>query len=578
MANIGIKPSDKVLQKGITRIQKLVDELRLDLNSEVKTRKSLITSESETTGSASTIPTEITQYIEQTVIDGVVAHSQLTGVSTDDHHARDHDISTHDTTATGAELNTLTGGTDASALHTHTIVSLDTDATGAELNSLTTEGTEVGGDMHIHDGRYYTKTLLNAGQLDNQYYTETELNAGQLNNQYYTETELNAGQLDNQYRTETELSATTDGSGADFIGIYDAGSIITATTVADALQENRVAIDAIEDNGISVTGNNGITISTNSGTIGADNLTIALNADVDGTSIVNDEGTGAQIGIKDAGVDSEHYAIDSIDTEHINWGIAGSEISAVDIPIADTGTLTSRTEVEGYLAENRTAIDVIEAKAIVGGNGIASTGTIVGTQNISVELLPLSGLGFAVGQLSVVAGRGMALNALLAGAVEVDLATDSGMGFSDASLTAKLAIGAGDGIAISGGTTAVDLASTNPCLEFTDNKLDAKINTSNSNKRLLKEADGIAIDESIIPTWSAVHTHTAWVKCLARLLVTGGDIGTTTGGVDFPIAIRTVDDDGRMLFAGGDDMEHQYSFVGGHELHGRDYDLDFDRW
>ena len=56
------------------------------------------------------------------------------------------------------------------------------------------------------DGRYYTETELNAGQLNNLYYTETELNAGQLNNLYYTETELDAGQLDNRYFTETELT------------------------------------------------------------------------------------------------------------------------------------------------------------------------------------------------------------------------------------------------------------------------------------------------------------------------------------------------------------------------------------
>jgi hypothetical protein len=54
------------------------------------------------------------------------------------------------------------------------------------------------------DARYYTKTQLNAGQLNNQYYTETELDAGQLDNRYYTETELDAGQLDNRYYTETE--------------------------------------------------------------------------------------------------------------------------------------------------------------------------------------------------------------------------------------------------------------------------------------------------------------------------------------------------------------------------------------
>ncbi len=56
------------------------------------------------------------------------------------------------------------------------------------------------------DNRYYTETELNNGQLNNLYYTETELNAGQLNNLYYTETELDGGQLDNRYYTETEVN------------------------------------------------------------------------------------------------------------------------------------------------------------------------------------------------------------------------------------------------------------------------------------------------------------------------------------------------------------------------------------
>lgn len=47
-----------------------------------------------------------------------------------------------------------------------------TDITAAELEALT-DGSEVSG--HIHDGRYFTETELNNGELDSRYYTETEL-------------------------------------------------------------------------------------------------------------------------------------------------------------------------------------------------------------------------------------------------------------------------------------------------------------------------------------------------------------------------------------------------------------------
>ena len=49
-----------------------------------------------------------------------LSHSDLGGVGTDDHHAEAHTVASHsDTTATGTELNTLTDGSNADALHTH---------------------------------------------------------------------------------------------------------------------------------------------------------------------------------------------------------------------------------------------------------------------------------------------------------------------------------------------------------------------------------------------------------------------------------------------------------------------------
>jgi hypothetical protein len=65
-------------------------------------------------------------------------------------HAESHTVASHsDTTATGAETETLTDGSNASALHVHTVVSLDTDTTGAELTSLA-DGSEV--SIHSHAG------------------------------------------------------------------------------------------------------------------------------------------------------------------------------------------------------------------------------------------------------------------------------------------------------------------------------------------------------------------------------------------------------------------------------------------
>lgn len=51
---------------------------------------------------------------------GVSDHDDLTGVSDDDHHAQAHAAASHsDQFATGAELDTLTDGSNADALHAH---------------------------------------------------------------------------------------------------------------------------------------------------------------------------------------------------------------------------------------------------------------------------------------------------------------------------------------------------------------------------------------------------------------------------------------------------------------------------
>ena len=47
-------------------------------------------------------------------------HASTTGQTVDDHHDESHNVASHsDTSATGSELNTLTDGSDASALHDH---------------------------------------------------------------------------------------------------------------------------------------------------------------------------------------------------------------------------------------------------------------------------------------------------------------------------------------------------------------------------------------------------------------------------------------------------------------------------
>ena len=83
------------------------------------------------------------------------SHTDLTGIGADQHHNEAHTVASHsDTTATGTELETLTDGSDATALHIHDgsdhdiADHNDTTATGTELETLT-DGSNAD-SLHAH--------------------------------------------------------------------------------------------------------------------------------------------------------------------------------------------------------------------------------------------------------------------------------------------------------------------------------------------------------------------------------------------------------------------------------------------
>jgi len=95
-------------------------------------------------------------------VDGV--DISVHAANSDAHHAESHTVASHsDTSATGSELNTLTDGSNADALHDHSAVGShtiashsDTSATGSELNTLT-DGSDAS-SLHDHDGRYFQES------------------------------------------------------------------------------------------------------------------------------------------------------------------------------------------------------------------------------------------------------------------------------------------------------------------------------------------------------------------------------------------------------------------------------------
>jgi prefoldin subunit 5 len=99
--------------------------------------------------------------------------------------------------------------------NTRTITPADENMTLLSNTQYTdlTDGGET--TLHIHDGRYYTESEVDAiiSGLGSTYYTESEIDAFLA--LYYTKIELDGGQLDNRYYTETEIDAIIDGLTTD---------------------------------------------------------------------------------------------------------------------------------------------------------------------------------------------------------------------------------------------------------------------------------------------------------------------------------------------------------------------------
>ena len=68
----------------------------------------------------------------------------------------------------------------------------------------------------------------------------------------------------------------------------------------------------------------------------------------------------------------------NVNDTHIDWGVGATQVSAVDLPIADAGTIITATEVEGALQENRTAIN-LNTNKVTNVSTALSAGTVNAT-------------------------------------------------------------------------------------------------------------------------------------------------------------------------------------------------------
>lgn len=169
-------------------------------------------------GSGPTLLTTATGLLRHQAINPAIAGTGLSNasgvLSVDAHAPTPHTIASHsDTSATGGELDTLTGGGSADGLHTHsmsphTIAShTDTSGTGAELDELTA-GSET--TLHSHAGGGLPAHTIAS-------HSDTSGTGAELN------TLTNDSMADTLHR-HSELSAS-DGSPNPALSMDDTGNV-----------------------------------------------------------------------------------------------------------------------------------------------------------------------------------------------------------------------------------------------------------------------------------------------------------------------------------------------------------------
>lgn len=140
-------------------------------------------------------------------------------------HPESHTIASHsDTTGTGAELNTLTDGSNADSLHVHNYAAASHNHdsryyTESEVNSLLAGKSDTG---HTHDSRYYTET-----EVDNLLGGYLPLTAGSgepLSGDLYFSWRSSGGGI---------IFKNSGGASLTGVGISSVGQILLASTSTD---------------------------------------------------------------------------------------------------------------------------------------------------------------------------------------------------------------------------------------------------------------------------------------------------------------------------------------------------------
>ncbi|MCK4423656.1 MAG: hypothetical protein KAV18_06255 [Candidatus Omnitrophica bacterium] len=350
-----------------------------------------------TTLDATDTNTQLTQeqvedYAGALVTDGTGTHTRIAityqDATGDVDFVVDNDLANYDNTnstfLTGNETITLSGnvtGSGATAITT-------TIASNAILNSMIAADEIYDSDVNWGTGANQINTA-DIPELTNLYYTEARVSAN-------TDVTANTAKTTESTTVTSPLALST----------YDIS--IPAATNAAAGHASAAHITALEANTAKVTESTTVTSplvlttydvsipvadTTNSGYLSTTDWDTFNNKQTAGnyiTALTGDitaSGPGSVAATIAADVIfSSMVRADEIYDIDINWGTGANQVSAVDVPIADSGSIITGTEVETALQENRTAIDLNTAKETN-----VSTSLSVGTVGVNTVAITSDG-------------------------------------------------------------------------------------------------------------------------------------------------------------------------------------------
>lgn len=153
------------------------------------------------------------------------------------------------------------------------------------------------------------------------------------------------------------------GANSQLVGDAD----LTFATTGNALRvAGSVATPIVYTDAIETTNASGLTI-----TAAGDTLTLASD-----TATYNGSGGFVGVGTSLTALNGENISNDTIDDDSIDFGTGTDQVSALDIPIADTPGIFAATEVEAALQEARHSTNVIGSPGVLAPTGNQTNYTV----------------------------------------------------------------------------------------------------------------------------------------------------------------------------------------------------------